>query len=267
MSFFNSKEEVINIELTQYGKEQFSKGLFKPTYYEFFDDEIIYDSNWGGLSENQNSIETRILEESIYLKPVYNFSDRMKANDKYYFFKSQPKNVLNTKDPIPVSTNRSENNYTPAWDLKILNGAAVSYSTSSYQNILQVQAKNLNVFVSGTSIQDLDVKVEDLLIDLEEINCLSGKENFEIELFEVENELDFNNNPKLKQITFGKQPIYIKDGILLDKPLLPDVEPELNPSNVEYYFKISTDKKIDTLTLKDLKEKQKNIYANSVIGE
>ena len=26
--FFNQKEEVINIELTPYGKEQFSKGVF-----------------------------------------------------------------------------------------------------------------------------------------------------------------------------------------------------------------------------------------------
>ena len=43
MSFFDSKEEVIKIELTQFGKYLLSKGKFAPKYYAFFDDDIVYD--------------------------------------------------------------------------------------------------------------------------------------------------------------------------------------------------------------------------------
>ena len=32
MSFFDSKEEVLNIELTSYGKLLLSKGILKPVY-------------------------------------------------------------------------------------------------------------------------------------------------------------------------------------------------------------------------------------------
>ena len=33
MQFFNQKEEVIDIQLTQFGKRLLSQGKFKPTYY------------------------------------------------------------------------------------------------------------------------------------------------------------------------------------------------------------------------------------------
>ena len=36
MSFFNKKEDVLEIELTQFGKKQLlSEGNFKPQYYAF----------------------------------------------------------------------------------------------------------------------------------------------------------------------------------------------------------------------------------------
>ena len=56
MTFFNKKEEVIQIKLTQYGKHLLSKGKFKPTYYAFFDDSVLYDSNYAGHTEVQNDI-------------------------------------------------------------------------------------------------------------------------------------------------------------------------------------------------------------------
>jgi len=35
MAFFDKKEEVIDIQLTQYGKHLLSKGLFRPVSYAF----------------------------------------------------------------------------------------------------------------------------------------------------------------------------------------------------------------------------------------
>ena len=75
MSFFNKKEDVIEIQLTQYGKYLLSKGKFKPSYYAFFDDDIIYDSLYAGATEEQNDIQPRI-EDTPRVKTQYTFSSR-----------------------------------------------------------------------------------------------------------------------------------------------------------------------------------------------
>ena len=66
MSFFNKKEDVLEIELTQFGKQLLSKGDFQPYYYAFYDDDIIYDNQYAGMinetGSNQNNIEERIKE-------------------------------------------------------------------------------------------------------------------------------------------------------------------------------------------------------------
>lgn len=68
MSFFDKKEEVIDLQLTQYGKHLLSRGKFRPVYYCFYDDDILYDSTKAGFTEEQNDTETRILEETPRLK-------------------------------------------------------------------------------------------------------------------------------------------------------------------------------------------------------
>ena len=60
MEFFNKKEEVIDLQLTQYGKYLLSLGKFKPAFYAFHDENIVYDSNYAGYSETQNEAEGRI---------------------------------------------------------------------------------------------------------------------------------------------------------------------------------------------------------------
>ena len=46
MKFFDKKEEVIDIQLTQYGKHLLSVGKWRPVYYAFFDDNILYDGRY-----------------------------------------------------------------------------------------------------------------------------------------------------------------------------------------------------------------------------
>jgi hypothetical protein len=62
MELFNRKEEVIDIQLTQYGKYLLSLGKFKPDSYAFFDNDIIYDTEYAGFGENQTLSEDRIKE-------------------------------------------------------------------------------------------------------------------------------------------------------------------------------------------------------------
>lgn len=66
MRFLDPKEEVYKIKITPWGKYLLTQGKFNPTYYAFFDDDIIYDSSYlestGDSLEVQNNIQDRILD-------------------------------------------------------------------------------------------------------------------------------------------------------------------------------------------------------------
>ena len=70
MIFLDKKEQVIDLQLTSYGKYLLSIGKFNPVQYAFFDDDIIYDKKFvgsgssGRVEEPQNSIESRIQENT-----------------------------------------------------------------------------------------------------------------------------------------------------------------------------------------------------------
>jgi len=73
MEFFNKKQDVLDVQITPYGKQLLSRGLLKPAYYAFSDDGVIYDTEWvtGSLPEEQSSIETRIQENTPRHKTQY----------------------------------------------------------------------------------------------------------------------------------------------------------------------------------------------------
>ncbi len=75
MAFFNKKQEVLDIQLTPYGEDLLSRGKFKPVYYAFFDDDILYDgSGSAGITEVQNDIEPRIQDNTPKSKVQYVYS-------------------------------------------------------------------------------------------------------------------------------------------------------------------------------------------------
>lgn len=94
MQFFNQKEEVIDIQLTQFGKRLLSQGRFKPTYYAFYDNDILYDLNYanasGSYKETQNQTEKRILKETPRLKTQYMFESAMRPSAMQWIQKSDP---------------------------------------------------------------------------------------------------------------------------------------------------------------------------------
>ena len=73
MAFFNKKEDVIDIKLTQYGKSLLSKGKFRPVSYAFFDDNVLYDLEYAGDTEDQNDTEPRIQEDTPALRTQHIF--------------------------------------------------------------------------------------------------------------------------------------------------------------------------------------------------
>ena len=148
MSFFDSKEEVLSVELTQFGKKLLSKGVFKPAYYAFFDDDVIYDSEYMGITEEQNSTQQRILNETAISKPVYNFHSLEEESNAYAsLIVKENLSSIKALDAIAVSdgeTNYSlllplgksspNSQYYPAWNLRVLNGQ-ISSSAEYINNV------------------------------------------------------------------------------------------------------------------------------------
>ena len=73
--FINKKEQVFDIQLTPYGKYLISMGTLQPEYYAFFDDNIIYDGNYAGITETQNEIGQRIKKDTQYLEGLVLFEN------------------------------------------------------------------------------------------------------------------------------------------------------------------------------------------------
>ena len=68
-TFFNKKEEVIDLEMTPFGEALLSIGQFKPVYYAFLDDDVLYDaSGSAGIDEIQNDVEPRIQNDTPNIK-------------------------------------------------------------------------------------------------------------------------------------------------------------------------------------------------------
>ena len=70
MEFFNKKEEVLEVMLTNYGRDRLAAGQLNPTYYAFFDDDVMYDVSGSGYTEDQNDAEERIQSNTPTLKSI-----------------------------------------------------------------------------------------------------------------------------------------------------------------------------------------------------
>ena len=68
MTFFNKKTDVMKVELTPMGRYKLSIGKLKPHHYRFFDNNVVYDGNAIGVTEDQNDSDSRIRQETPVLK-------------------------------------------------------------------------------------------------------------------------------------------------------------------------------------------------------
>ena len=73
--FLDKKEQVIDFQLTPHGRRKLSTGKLKPTYYQFYDDGVMYDSEFAGFDEEQNSIHPRIKNNTSYIHGILSFEE------------------------------------------------------------------------------------------------------------------------------------------------------------------------------------------------
>jgi len=258
-TYFNKKEEVINLELTQYGKYLLSKGKLRPVYYSFYDDDILYDGAHGGVTENQNDIVTRI-KDTPNLKIVYDFSSSIQYPAPYT---KNSMGVIDANHALskPIGTMDSARDFKPAWKVtKAINSSADPFqrtagspgSTAHKYSVTYNRGQRVPQMEFTGSItyssQSYGLTIEDekpIVLRIEEVNgVFKPKGNFSIEVFEV----DQDRGEISKQLYFipDANARAENDFIKASEEDLLDRYPNLNRDFVEFYLDVRVDREIDS---------------------
>lgn len=284
MKFLNNKEEVIDVELTQYGKHLLSLGKFRPEYYAFFDTDVLYDGAYAGLNEAQNDVHDRVKEvpqlEAQYLfhgseTEIGKINKAIRAHEVEVGAKKiQPTPEKHYSLTAPLGTISLDATAAPAWQLKFLKGeitGAVNFKTGDhptlkipqlnlddveYRTITKqrpientpVERTDLGLLVSEFKDGSyIDIIEDSIVIDVKELNSIYGNDNFEIEVFAVEEEgVADNTKENLVPLYFSsRKPELVKNGLLLDDQQVDTEVLALDTASVEYFFEILTDEEID----------------------
>jgi hypothetical protein len=141
MAFFDKKEDVITIELTPYGRSLLAQGKLNPAFYAFFDDDVLYDSEAGGFSEDQTKIQNRIINETSYLKPVRDLQsvEKLIFENETSEENPRPHTELKLKyltEPMGTSDQTSER--APGWSSTFIQGEI----TGSVETVLTGSIRN-----------------------------------------------------------------------------------------------------------------------------
>ena len=211
--------------MTPYGKFLFSQGKFNPHYYTFYDSDILYDGNYGGITEDQNTIVERVQEterpslwssfegapDGSTTRVVTNtsllerdFSNVRDANAKFF-------RVLGQSSPW--------SDYYPAWSLNIMSGSQPFSGTYEYKSLLSIPSlsatlehsyKDYAMYISNpaaengmeiTTAYNL-VKNEKLLLDVQELNTIfKANGNYDIEVFRIDSVEGGPNTPAVEEMT------------------------------------------------------------------
>ena len=145
MTFMDKKEQVIDLQLTQYGKHLLSKGKMRPVYYAFFDNNIIYDGQYAGIVEEPREVQDRIkitpqsetqytfvsLEKQVKELNQLIRSNKVKITDEDV----QNYQVKEYALSLPIGTSALNSNKLPAWNINFLKGEF----NSTVSNITQAQ--------------------------------------------------------------------------------------------------------------------------------
>jgi len=299
--FFDKKEDVMDIQLTQYGKHLLSMGKFKPVYYAFYDQDIVYDGRYGPGRETQNEAQHRIKNLTSHTKAQYVFRgietsvnelNKNIVNSNLGLEDPKQQNIHDKVDGLcmPIGTCDFNSTKSPAWDVTFLK-APLSSSSPAYSGssdyILQIpQLETHHVLITepmqgqdpeeelnepitlsqGDPAITLDSRSEMffdgsyyelsqkyVFLDVLEKNGIKDQENFDIEVFLVEDYVDKFGNKKenLKQLYFASPP----EDYDLNNMNYDDIYN--NPNYVEHYFDIDVDQDIREEILCDVKFKNK----------
>ena len=272
--FLDKQQDVITVELTKHGRKLLAQGLFNPEFYFFFDNSVVYANKYtGNSSESVNSIQDRILYDSITTKFLNVIDNKEQISDNL----------------LPIGTSDYDRDYAPAWELKLLNGSIkeLSPSSSYYKKeitlsdvVYQAKIENNNLanfnMTNNSSFELEDgraIILDDdyVLIELSEENVGDDFKNFEIEIYTFE-ELYGGKEKNLKRkLLFTENQNNIIDGIIYDPNELPQnfEQQPISKKDVGFYLDVLVDDEIDQNIIRasegTIKDQIKPTYKPAII--
>ena len=303
--FINKKEQVFDIQLTPYGRHLMSLGTFQPSYYAFFDDNIIYDGNYAGITEAQSEIGQRIKKDTQYMEGLVLFENiedvltntnppiTQEGSDINYFeVDVSPIQITPKKDSYRYTSMigdahlDGEQQIAPGWKVVTLNGKITSTEPSDHKNDIKIPQVNIELNYEKTiaaanygvelreqslrkaisrtrTFRDnkiIEIISDDLLVYVEELNTDMLTENFDIEIFEIEDDGASLGGSHLEKRDAFKRKYFKEDhqrimGSMMTEESLNAFDPidddirniDLNytTSSVGYYFDMLKDHQID----------------------
>jgi len=216
--YFDRKEQVIELELTSYGKSAFASGKLIPKYYSFHDDDILYSNDFGTSGsiknsrpqtrqEKQNEIVDRIKETprlSIYETNGWQFSHRRKSPEITFATGERGVNNTNMLESSPnritpatakfirtLGTSNPVQEYAPAWEIKTLENSE-TLSVSGTENFpYRNGASGSEIIVPFfSSSLPLEYDVEEITLAVNSDNIVlpigeEGAEEITRDIFEI----------------------------------------------------------------------------------
>tara|TARA_R110000824_G_scaffold285090_2_gene473281 strand:+ start:44820 stop:45812 length:993 start_codon:yes stop_codon:yes gene_type:complete len=298
VEFFNKKEDVIDLQITQYGRYLLSKGNFKPEFYSFFDDNILYDSLSAGVIELQNDSEFRIREAQTMKPQVGHSSLEKEFANSYELILTGDEEVgaqalqrtaeKNYSLPAPIGTSNLNSNYAPSWVVNFLNGklsGSVSYMNlqekSGGKNTLMIPQLETEMIIEGISVENMEGMDQDesedgtllsnfaitsdeekmfFLFKLTEENGLYQNKNFDIEIFEIQEEEQGDNMIETLIPLKFLQPHHQMSAVSYMEQEIP-VPSEMD---VDFYFDLFVDDEIgdEVLCTYDPVDESKGVFSD-----
>ncbi len=258
MAFINKQEEVIQLKITPFGRQLLSKGRFKPVYYAFFDDGILYDGAHAGLVEEQNEIQDRIKSglrldlqqttmgiETAYLKET----EEIRKGEKDLFEPANSMQDQAEKDRLLsniLGMASYETTNAPSYNIKSLEGArftgSVTFLTSSHNaSIPQITLEsryeiNINRKSTKTPIQDFETQVDVMSENIEFLDGTFLKTDKEVITLQI-----LEDNVNLLKEMFEIEIYEITETTGSNGQTQ---ERLVKVENVDNYFNIKTDKQV-----------------------
>ena len=285
--FLNKKEQVIDFKLTNYGNYLLSIGNFKPTYYTFIDDNVVYDSAYfGRVGEKQNDIQKRIKEETQYLESLVLFEEVGKndlPDTEMNFFPSDVSPIQKTtridefrlNSIIGDSFVAEDKQKVPSWKIVSLRSDITSSSqvdtinntgipqiniTASYFKRIIDRVEYTEKILNTSTDRDLEVvsktfadgkviylEMSEPLIYVEEANTEVLNENFDIEVFEVKDGSTAIGE-RLNRKYFQDIQEQIVDGFMVTSNPVESIESDLSNDAIEKLFHVYVDGEVDSET-------------------
>ena len=228
MTFFDKKEEILEIKLTSYGKHLLSKGKYKPKYYAFFDKDILYDSQWANFSESSGASELRIQDETPSLRPQTSFTDlgvrvrQQRPYDMHFETIVYDEKIFEDKrnsatSMAPLGNSDLGNKNLPSWNVTFLKNEISGSKVFPIQGNTVNNSPIINVplikvaHTSSIGIKEADFcgpinpvnndyvhvfqdktyfNIDDdfILLEVKEMNAPFSRDSFKVEVFEYTHE-------------------------------------------------------------------------------